>query len=237
MSNEELVIKIQQGDTGAKNELWENVRKLVKIFCRPYQAYAAEKYLEMDDLMHAAWFGVERAIMAYNPEKGYKFNTYLKHYVMNAAQELLGLRGKKQLDTVSLDEPMDEDGDISRLDTIEDEAATAALESVEDEQAAAWIWERVKRLPEREQDTILAYYRDNISLSEQGRRNGCSYQAIAERKKSGLNMLRKDRELKRYYNEFAYETLNVSIGTFNQTWTSSTEWAILKMEQERCKDV
>ena len=236
MSNEELVIRIQKGDTGAKNELWECIKKLVYVFCEPYREYAAEKYLEMDDLLNAAWFGVERAIMAYESEKGYQFNTYLKYYVMNTAQELLGLRGKKQLDTVSLDEPLDEDGDICRLDVIEDEAAEAAFDEVDEAAGARWLWGRVERLPERERDAILAYYRDNISLSEQGRRNGCSYQAMAERKNSGLNMLRKDMELKRYYNEFAYATLNVSIGTFKQTWTSSTEWAVLKMEQERCKD-
>ncbi|MBQ7075641.1 MAG: sigma-70 family RNA polymerase sigma factor [Clostridia bacterium] len=231
MSNEELVKEIQQGNTGAKNELWERVYKLAYIFCRPYQAYAAEQYMDMDDLMHAAWFGVERAIKAYNPEKEYAFTTYLRYYVRNVIREVLGLRGKPLPLISSLDETIDEDGDICRLDTIEDETATDAFDAIEDEQAAAWIWSRVERLPAGERDAILLYYRDNISLSEQGRRNGCSHQAIAERRESGLNMLRKDRELSRYYNELVYQTLNISVGTFKRIWTSSTELAVLKAEQ------
>lgn len=231
MSNEELVIRIRQGDTEAKNELWGNVQKLVYIFCRPYQAYATEKYLETDDLINAAWLGVERAIMAYQEERGVCFNTCMKYYVQNAVRELLGLRGSREPDTVSLNTPVNTEENLCLADMLEEKNVAADLEMVDNASASAWLWDRVDRLPEPERDVIFAYYRDNISLSEQGRRNGCSYQAMAERKNSGLNMLRKDRELKRYYNEVADLTLNVSLKTFKRTWTSSVELAVLKMEE------
>ena len=236
MSIEELVTEIQAGNTGAKNELWERLHRWVYKLCLKYKLYAEGKGYELDDLISWAWFGVERAISKYTPKKGYKFITITKYHIINTIREGLGLRGhQKEPFTLSLDEPIPngEDEDTTHLDMLEDESAAVPFEDAEDRAQAEWLWSRVDKLDERRAYVLRAHYKDGAPFIEIGKYLGVAGSRAAQLKNEALRALRKDEELREYYNEFAY--IHVGVKSFNSTWTSATELAAIKLEELRAE--
>ena len=80
MTNEELAVRIQQGEQDLIPKLWHQVVKFISSMARQYLsqkklrgAYCAA---EEDDLVNQAYFGFLTAIKGFNPDKG-KFLTYL----------------------------------------------------------------------------------------------------------------------------------------------------------------
>lgn len=232
MSIEELIVEIQTGNTEAKNELWERLRRWVYKLCLRYTEYAEKQGQELGDLISYAWFGMERAIKAYDPEKEFKFITYTKYHICNTISECLGWRGRKRIDeTLSLDEPLgDTEDGFTRLDTLEDEGAAEAFEAAEDRGLADWLWGRVDRLDKRQATVLRSYYRDNKSHEKIGESLGVSWSAVRDIKGKALRALRKDKEIRAYREEFAY--IHVGVNSFNTTWNSSTELAVLKLEDK-----
>lgn len=105
-SNEELVLKIQQGKN-VKDALFENIYKLLYFFCRSYKAHAEMLGYEIEDLISVSWLGVEKAIESYRPEKGAKFTVYLKYHIKTALSRFFYPKGKKEDVTIlSLDAPL-----------------------------------------------------------------------------------------------------------------------------------
>ena len=207
MSIEELVIEIQKGNAELKNELWERVRKWAAVLCRRYAEYGGKMGCELEDLINVSWFGVERAIKAYDPDKPYKFITYMKFNVQNAISELLGLRGRKRMPELSLDEPIGgEDEDTTRLDMLEE-------------------------LRPDLREIIHGKYWQGMTCAELGRCIGVSGDRVRQLEATALGKIRQRPEMREYYNSFCYRHTGVS--SFNTTWTSSTEWAVLKLEQMR----
>ena len=232
MSIEELVIEIQKGNAGLKNELWERIRKWAAVLCRRYAEYGGKMGCEMEDLINVSWFGVERAIKAYDPDKPYKFITYMKFNVQNAISELLGLRGRKRLPELSLDEPLGgEDEDTTRLDMLEDKTAGEAFESVEQRELCGWVREQVEELRPDLREIIHGKYWQGMTCAELGRRIGASSDRVRQLEATALGKIRQRPEMREYYNAFCYR--RVGVNSFNTTWTSSTEWAVLKLEQMR----
>lgn len=237
MSIEELVTEIQAGNTEAKNELWERLHRWIYKLCLKYKAYAENKRYELDDLVNMAWFGVERALPKYKPEMEFTFITFTKYHIINAIREGLGLRGKKEPFTLSLDEPVpnEENEDVTRLDMLEDETAAAPFEDAEGKELARWLWDRVEKLDEKRAYVIKAYYKDGVPLIEISKRLGSAHSRAAQLKNEALRALRKDREIREYCTEFAY--IHVGVTSFKSTWTSATEWAAIRLEELRAERI
>lgn len=136
MTNEELAELIKNGQKEYCADLWEQTRKIfIKKANNFYNSYRlqCERYgLELADLIQMCYFVMLDAVKAYNPEKGYKFTTYINYHFRNAMREAVGIRGagKQNLlnECSSLDIPIGEDEETALLDFVEDKDAYAAFD-------------------------------------------------------------------------------------------------------------
>jgi len=78
----ELITRTQEGCKDSENKLFNNkINLIIKLI----QRYALNSNrIEMNDLVHEAYFGFRKAVQKYNGE--YAFNTYLRQWVISKAQ-------------------------------------------------------------------------------------------------------------------------------------------------------
>ena len=102
--------------------LYIAVAPLVLNLTSKYFPLCAGKITDPEDLIQCGYFAVWRAARAFNPARGCRFTTTLQYHVQNVCWEQLGFR-RKQLETVSLSTPIDNDEDLTIEDMIEDPKA------------------------------------------------------------------------------------------------------------------
>ncbi len=78
MTNEELVAEIQQGINVKDNmqQLYMQNKPLISKFVKTYS-----EYVEYDDLMQEAYFGLQKAVEHYEPKESVMFITYAKFWI------------------------------------------------------------------------------------------------------------------------------------------------------------
>lgn len=132
MTNEQLTLAIQSGEDRYP-ELWEGVQRFVIKQAFTYSRYFPETVIEMDDLIQAGYLALVDAVEAFNPKAGTKLLTLLGFYLRKVWREMYGLRGRQEVldDALSLDEPINEEGETTRLDLLPDERAELAFENAE----------------------------------------------------------------------------------------------------------
>ena len=206
MSNEELALLVQQGDTGAAAELWENCRRLIQMLAwRYYSVYTAALSgagAELDDLDQEGYFVMLDAVEAFSPEKGYCFTTYLNFHARKHFDELSGRRGKRELlnDGYRLETPVGDEEDGMMLgDTIGDPNAAAELDDVaeldEREGIARDVRAAVGRLPEPERMVIRMRYYRNASYAGIAEKVGKTAQQVQRIHTRALAALGRDRQM------------------------------------------
>lgn len=130
-TNEDLVRLAKMGDELAKEELFERNQ--------PFIHKMAHKYRNIDnheDLVSIGNFGLLKAYISYDPDKGIKFISYYSRIVVN--EILLHFRRNKKHSKVrSVDEKVYEDGkgnDVTLLDLKSDTLAELPLDKYETNQ-------------------------------------------------------------------------------------------------------
>ena len=209
MTNEQLAEFIKQGGNDELLPLlWEKTHKLIYMHCSRLYSCNIERFKRHGedewDLKQSAYEGFLAAIKAYNPEKGYKFNTYLPYHLKNAVRRLIGVSGRKETDLLnicdSLDRPIAEDNETELSETIPDEAAIVPFEDVERADVCRVFQEEVENLPEQEKQVIKAVFFDNMTLKETGEAlGGISPERVRQRKIEGLKKLRRSRAIRELY--------------------------------------
>lgn len=101
MSNEELVNQIQRGIDPAKNmeQLYVQNKGLIFSVIKRYRyacqsGYGSVSIIEMDELMHEAYFGLIKAVEGFNPEHGVLFSTYAIPWIRQVVKRFLDGSGK-----------------------------------------------------------------------------------------------------------------------------------------------
>ena len=138
MTNEELAKAIKQGDSGLVPELWEHIRKFVVVQANRYFMSLSEErqnHTSVDDLIQSGYFGFLNAIEYYDPQKPYKFVTYMENNLKNAFAKEVGLRyGHGRTDAAftarHLEEPANsqEDDSLTLLNTITAVATSGTID-------------------------------------------------------------------------------------------------------------
>lgn len=118
MSNEELVLSIQKGNTAELERLWEAVRGLAAWRAKQMlTALEGKRGVVMDDFMQEGFLALVDAVQTFDPAAGALFSTWYGVHLRKRYVELVGFHTDKQrLDPIheatSLDAPIsDEDGD------------------------------------------------------------------------------------------------------------------------------
>ena len=140
--------------------------------------------------------------------------------------------------SASLNKQVSEESDDTIEDLLQDfntNVEENALDKVQNEQLKATIWALVETLDEQQAFTLKARYQENLTLKECGERLGVTLESARRYQENGLKELRKPskaRQLKPFlYDRIESVSLHGSVSSFKHTGSSSTERAILKMEE------
>lgn len=140
---------------------------------------------------------------------------------------------------ISLDEPINEEGDITRLDLYANEAAVNFDESIFEEEIRQALNNALARLPDTDRQIINRRYFQNVGLKEIGEEMQVSPERIRQYESKALRKLRQDTRLTKKVIDYTEVSNYVKIGIrgFKRTHTSSTEEAVLRREKLREREI
>lgn len=110
----ELIERMENGDTKAKNKLIEHNLRLVAHIVKKY--YSGQ--VEQDDLISIGTIGLIKAVSTFNSSKGIRLATYAARCIEN--EILMCFRNmKKSANDVFISDPIDTDGEGNALTLID----------------------------------------------------------------------------------------------------------------------
>lgn len=245
MSNEEMALAIQNGESSDYTDLWERNRplllKLANCFFARNKELLARYGLTLDDLQQVAFLALVLAVKAYQPEKGYGLTAYFDiSFKRELAAAFCGGERKSKTDALNmsgdLDEPVTDDSDTTFGELLPDEAAEQAFEDVDqadyDRQSAAVLWECVNELPEPCKEIIYKRYRDALSWGDIAAQTGIKEKTVFATARTGCLKLKRNIRIRRAFPERYHVRLSgAGAGTFFHTGASIVERTVEWWEQ------
>ncbi len=247
-SNEELAVRIQNGETYLYGDLWEQTKRLffktANTYFKFYKAQCTASGVTLDDLQQASFFALRDSVEAYKPEKGYKLSAYFRLHLRNRFAELVGYRTKRRdplNECNSLDDPLDDDDADSAavVDTVPDDAAAQAFLDAEDrtfqkELHAALDHAMQKSLDHAQQSIFDEIYYNGRTISEVAQNHGLPESKVRSEHLKGLRkLLIQNPRLKEYAEHFitihAYDWTGLQ--SFRNNQASSQEIIIDRLDQ------
>ena len=234
MTNEELAILIQQGNKEPCTQLWERVRKLIVMLIEKYtKNWVLPNDIDKEDLLQCGYFVMLAAVKAYDPNKKYKFSSYLSYHVRNIVNRTVtnGRNTDTNVKIISCNMTVSgNDGDETELlELIPDKNTLYDYEQLEATEIQRLVWQAVSDLPQRQREVIQRYYLKNESLSDIARYKGTSVENIRVIKEQGLKLLRQNRALKAFYREYSSEPF-VFTPFYLSYWKTSPERYAVEMD-------
>lgn len=149
---EEVILRLIDGDEVAKKELIEHNLRLVVYIARKFDNTG----IDLDDLISIGTIGLIKAINSFNPDKKIKLATFASRCIENEILMYLR-RVAKRKGEVSFDEPLNVDWEGNELllsDVLgtESDAVSKHLESSCEKQI---LYEALKKLNEREKEIMV----------------------------------------------------------------------------------
>jgi len=149
---EELILEMQHGKTGARNLLIERNLRLVVYIARRFENTG----VGIEDLISIGTIGLIKAVNTYQPEKKIKLATYASRCIENEIlMYLRKISGKKG--EVSLEEPLniDWDGNELLLSDILGTEPDVIMKPLEEDAEKKMLLDAVDGLPEREKTIVM----------------------------------------------------------------------------------
>jgi len=187
-------------------------------------------------------------VEAYEPEKGYKFTSYIDFSMKNHLWRNVIKFNRQGVDTkplnncFSLDTPMGEDQEETRLDLLPDETANEGFENINDEIYRQQLHNVLNQamndsLTDRQKQVIERRYYKNQTLNQIAAESVSSLGYIGQIEKKALQRLREHNErtavLEEYrqniLSEYAYK--NTGVCSFRNNRASSVEIAVEKSDK------
>ncbi len=97
------------------------------------------------------------------------------------------------------------------------------------------LWEQVNSLPENESQAIRYRYQEQCTLADAGRKMGVTVEMIRQYQNRGMRKLRSKKQIRQLgkdYDIIHTRAYSGGVESFRRTWTSSTEYAALKLMEE-----
>ena len=248
MTNEELAVCIQEGDTALLPKLWEQVERFMwQQSLRYYHANrdgCTKAGVLPQDLCQCSYLALLDAVAAFDGSRGYSFLAWLKFPLKTAFAAALGIRGHRRdalNNCVSLDEPVGDDGDATFLDTLPDKSSAApfdeAVDTMDNDILRGAFGEVISALPDIERDVVTRRFYGGQTFKQIAIDYGVTQARIGAIQTSAFNRLRKNN--RRVYSKEEQDTAaSVSyrtggLGRFRLSWTSSVEKAFEVIEEAR----
>jgi len=199
MTNEELVVLIQTGETERIMELWGRVERLVAKQARRWGAASVNSGNDasVEDFMQTGFVALLLAVVSYNGVvDGYSFITHFIKKLTTAFAETAGLRTLQRKNdplrnAVRLEAPLGEDPDAPTAeDFIDDPRASRAFEDVETRQLYDALYAALGNLTVDERSVLRARYWWGLTQGQTGMKCGISSTAAAKIERAALRKLR-----------------------------------------------
>lgn len=230
-TNEQLALACQAGDKQAIAQLWERTRAIIYNWCYRYYERGRDSFaacgVELADLQQEGFLAMLDAVRAFEPEREYKFISWLKFPFKTRCNALLGIRGNKAPRLLnqcrSLDETIGENEDTTRLDMVTDPGAGEEFESVEDREYTRQLHEALAEamgaLQEKHRDILQWRYYDGLTLKQCGERLQCSPEYARQLNRQAIARMRSGQPM-RILRRFLGESSFAYTGTGFQAWKS-----------------
>lgn len=244
MSNEELALRIQQGERNKLGELWGQVEKFVSMragkMARHLGGFGG---VTEEDLYQAGFLALVEAVETYDPGAGASFLHWLALHLKTAFAQAAGYRSVKRdaLDfAADLDAPLPEVDNLTLADAIE---APEAAQSFEEVERRVWLEDlrralnhALKDLPEKQRETVTAHYYQGKTFREIAEEYGVSLEGARQYERKALSTLWRNRHKNRLADFVEDRTpyyLRVGASRFNTTGSSAVEEIVLIRERLR----
>lgn len=188
-----LLTAAAQGDTEAKDKLVEHNLRLVVFLAKKFESSG----VDMEDLVSVGTIGLIKAINSFKAEKQIKLATYASRCIENEILMYLRKLSKRKAE-VSLDEPLNVDGDGNEL-LLADILGTdsdAIYNHVESQVERQLLEEGLSRLSKREQQIIEMRFgldgEDERTQKEVADLLGISQSYISRLEKKIISRLKKE---------------------------------------------
>ena len=222
--------------------LWQAVEKLICKWAGQYFRYSKTPRFDVDDLRQAGYLALVDAVNGYDPSAGMKFATYLNFHIRKHFAEVSGNRGSKRRPEVyasSLDEPLTDESDTSRLDTIADTESEGefnnVVELIYNRQLRAALDECLTSIPQPQADVLRTLYYKGQTRTETAVELNSNISAIRHTEYRALQAMRRGANytrLKEYRDNIISRTMYRSGFTaFRDSGYSSVEWAVEKLSE------
>lgn len=208
------------------------IKKVVNQFRETISHYA---WIDEQDLQQVASIALLEAQNAYKLDSKQKFLNYAFNKMQWRIYRALNIKwtpaGEMQIEpfTVSLDEPLTDDSDITRGDSLQSD--DEPLEEVAERSDTAFrVREAVKALPDQQEEVIERLYLSDPTESRQqiARSKGVSGSLIGQRERKAFRFLRY--RLRDLQPEFPH---HIGIEKYNTSWTSEPEQYVLVCERRK----
>lgn len=208
MTNEELAIAIQQGETDRLPELWNGIERLVKWKANRIIA-VLDVYsdlttgVQFDDLYDSGYLVLADAVRTFKPEAGGTFSNWYMFYLKKAFAEVTGYRTKKRScdplrNAISLDAPikgMDDKDGCTLGDTIADKTDYAEMvtNNIQKRDLEKVVAAALTELSEQEEQVIRAEFYKRKNSQQIGEILGISPSRVCQLRASALRKLRESK--------------------------------------------
>ena len=205
----------------------EQYKRLIYKIIRKHTVYFVHNgAFDEEDLYQAGSIALWEAQQTYNPDGGCSFLTWACMPVKHAILRVLNRTTKVK--TVSLDDPIIEDEDLTLLDTIPDPNILPFDEPIIDDETRQETVQEVRAAINRmkspkQREVIKRVYLEGKERSAAAAEMGMKITALYALDKAGRSTLRRDYHLKQYAMPF----FHVSSKRYNSTWTSAVEMAVI----------
>ena len=192
---EEILEKLSKGNLEAKQILVERNLRLVVYIAKKFENTG----IGIEDLISIGTIGLMKAINTFNTDKKIKLATYASRCIEN--EILMFLRRSNKIKTeVSIDEPLNQDGDGNELllsDILGTEADITSRR-IEDEVDKKLLYASIEKLNKRERNIMeLRFGFGNSESNEKTQKEvadmlGISQSYISRLEKKIINKMKKD---------------------------------------------
>ena len=242
MTNEELAIKIQAGETDLLVDLWEQNLGLVNT--KAYGLFNScrdvcnSSGIELDDVIQLCFLALVDAVQGFDPEQEYKLTSYINYPLKNHFRALTGIRSSKRnpLNTSkSLNERVG-DEDTELIEFVKDSKNSqydAVIDDVYNSELRDELEKAISCLSDKGAYVIRSrYFKDKLQR-EIALEMGVTGSYIRELEFKALQKLKRYQGLRSFHEEImsTYAWRGFGLKIFKSTGSSSVERAVIKAEK------
>lgn len=243
MSNEEMVVAIQNGRAELMEQLWLQLRQLVgKIAANYITRNGCRGGVTFDDLVNTGYLALVDTIPRYDPAVA-SFSTYFAHYLTKHFHEASGrlrtdctgnVHTGNALDyAASLNVPVGEDIDEERIDLVVDprDEVAAVEDRVFFKQLRDTVAGILQDLPEDQASALRCRFWDRLTYAQTAEKMGVDFEAARGAEHKAIGQLRRStyRKMLLPFYDFNYYACT-GLGAFRNSGMSAQERYVVRKE-------